>query len=113
MIIELPQDLTRFVEDAVLRGEYNRTEDVVVDALTRLRQVNEARSAADESAIRSGRAEPLTKRVFREHLANIGVINQPPPGTSDGPDAPPSDDHEIISDVVIRERLIEWLVSFL
>jgi Arc/MetJ-type ribon-helix-helix transcriptional regulator len=115
MNIELPLDLARFVEDAVLTGEYRRQEDVVCDALNRLRQTKESRSTADDSSVRSGRAEPLTKQAFRKHLVNLGVIDHPPNPQlgPDDPQVPKPDDDEIISDVVIRERLIEWLVGFL
>ncbi len=49
-----------------------------------------------------------------EVIEEIAVENQSP-CTGLGPDsaAPSIDEEEIVSEVAIRERLIEWLVEFL
>ena len=40
MTIHLPEDLERFVHDAVRQGRYAREDDVIKDALTKLKQSN-------------------------------------------------------------------------
>jgi hypothetical protein len=59
--------------------------------------------------------ELYSDHVPRNHLArgagdNQLTHNDPEPI---GADAPPIDDEQTISEVKIRERLIEWLVGFL
>ncbi len=117
MMIQVPQDLAGFIEDAVRTGQYAHEDDVIRDALVRLRQargVTAATSAQSDTPLL--REKPLTKQALQRHLAAIGLIDQSP-ATSSGPedaDAPSiGDEEEIISEVVIRERLIEWLVGFL
>jgi hypothetical protein len=53
--------------------------------------------------------------ALRDHLAqvagdNLLTYDDPQPS---GADAPAADDEQIISELVIRERMIEWLVGFL
>ena len=116
MMIQVPQDLAGFIEDAVRTGQYAHEDDVIRDALVRLRQAREATATAAQCDTALPREKPLTKQALQRHLAEIGLIDQSPE-TSSGPDdadAPSIDDEEeIISEVVIRERLIEWLVGFL
>ena len=117
MMIHVPQDLVGFIEDAVRTGPYTHEDEVIRDALVRLRQAREVAAAATaQSDTPVLREKPLTKQALQRHLAEIGLVDQSPE-TSSGPDdadAPSIDDEEeIISDVVIRERLIEWLVGFL
>jgi putative addiction module CopG family antidote len=109
MTIDLGPDLARFVEDAVGTGRYNSASDVVRDALTRLRQVLEITAAATaEGGEPAAPDKPLTKQTLQQHLAQLGLVDQPAAA------APPVEhEDEIISDVMIRERLIEWLVGFL
>ena len=117
MMIRVPQDLAGFIEDAVRTGQYAHEDDVIRDALVRLRQAREVTAAATtQSDTPVLREKPLTKQALQRHLAEIGLVDQSPE-TSSGPDdadAPSIDDEEeIISEVVIRERLIEWLAGFL
>jgi Arc/MetJ-type ribon-helix-helix transcriptional regulator len=117
MTIRVPDDLARFVEDAVRTGQFASADDVIRDALIRLRQAMAITAAAtDQSSEPVFQEKPLTKQRLLNHLADIGLIGESTE-TSAGQDnagAPSSDDEEeIISDFVIRERLIEWLAGFL
>jgi Arc/MetJ-type ribon-helix-helix transcriptional regulator len=112
MTINLALDLASFVEDAVRTGRYESANDVVSDALIRLRQVLELTTAAtDESGEPVLQDKPLTKQVLQQHLVELGLVDEPTESSSGPP--PIEDENEIISDIVIRERLIEWLVGFL
>ncbi len=115
MTIQVPQDLVGFVKEAVQTGQYARDDDVIRDALVRLRQ---AMAAAGETADRTDETsvpkKPLTKQTLQRHLAEIGLVDQTPEAGS-GLNAARAavDEEEIISEWVIRERLIEWLAGFL
>jgi Arc/MetJ-type ribon-helix-helix transcriptional regulator len=117
MTIHVPQDLAVFIEDAVRTGQYDREDDVIRDALIRLRQALEVTAATtDQGGEPVLPKKPLTKQTLQRHLAEIGLVDQSPDASSDpdGADAPLFDnEHEIISEMVIRERLIEWLAGFL
>ena len=117
MTIQLPQDLANLIEDAVQSGQYARAEDVIRDALVRLRQATAMPAATsnqgDEPSLQK---KPLTKQTLQRHLAEIGLVDQAPDTRSGADDAGVAlvdDEEEIISEVVIRERLIEWLAGFL
>jgi putative addiction module CopG family antidote len=117
MTIHLPEELARFIHDAVRTGRYAREDDVIRDAVSRLRQSMEGADQAeiqDTDSSREGKA--LTKQEFHRHLTEIGLMDQAPdPGAKPGKpaDDPTIDEEEIISDRMIRERLIEWLTGFL
>ena len=116
MTIQLPQDLVRIIEDAVNSGQYNREEDVIRDALIGLRQGLEAKAVtADQSGAPVSREKPLTKQTLQRHLTQIGLVDQATVPTADreGAESPVFDEEEIISEVVIREKLIQWLIGFL
>jgi Arc/MetJ-type ribon-helix-helix transcriptional regulator len=117
MTIHVPEELARFIEDAVRTGQYKGEADVIRDALTRLRQSMEATTAAtDQSGKPVPQEKPLTKQKLRRHLEEIGLVDSSPDTSSDSEDADASlfdDEGEIISEVVVRERLIAWLVGFL
>jgi putative addiction module CopG family antidote len=117
MTIHLTDDLERFIRDAVSTGRYAREDDVVRDALIRLRQVMDESAETTDQAPEPGRqGKQLTKREFHRHLVKIGLMDQLPDtnAASDDPDLELIDNEgEIVSEVVIRERLIEWLVGFL
>jgi len=117
MTIDLPEELTRFVHDVVRSGRYAREDDVISDALRRLQQaLQDVDKTAQEGAEGAGGPKPLTKQEFHRHLVEIGVINQV---SQDAPTpSEPTDDlidgeGEILSERVIRERLIEWLTQFI
>jgi Arc/MetJ-type ribon-helix-helix transcriptional regulator len=115
--IQLPQDLASLVEDAVRTGQYECQDDVIRDALIRLRQAMEAEAAStDETGERAQERKPLTKQRLKRHLEEIGLVDQVPAmgSASESASSLLSDDEdEIISEAVIRERLIESLTGFL
>jgi Arc/MetJ-type ribon-helix-helix transcriptional regulator len=110
MTIDLAPDLARFVEDAVRTGGYNSPADVVRDALNRLQQVAATSDKTSESGFHE---KPLTKQTLQQHLVDLGLVDQPVVISAGATTPPVEDEDEIISDIVIRERLIEWLVGFL
>ena len=117
MTIDLTDDIERFILDAVRTGRYARADDVVADALIRLRKAMEQGVLKpEESAEARHEGKPLTKGEFHRHLVEIGLLS-PIPETHAEPEdgGEPLIDHEgeVVSEMVIRERLIEWLVRFL
>ena len=115
--IHLTEDLESFIRDAVTSGRYASEDSVISDALIRLRQaINPSEVNADQGPDRGQPAKQLTKQEFQRHLANIGLLDQPgqASGDTDDPDRALIDNKgEIVSEAVIRERLIEWLTGFL
>jgi Arc/MetJ-type ribon-helix-helix transcriptional regulator len=115
--INLTEDLERFVLGAVRTGRYASEDDVVRDALTRLRlMMPEVAEASGQGPEPGQEGKPLTKQEFHRHLVKIGLMDQAPSAkaTSGDPDESLIDNAgEVISEVVIRERLIEWLIGFL
>jgi Arc/MetJ-type ribon-helix-helix transcriptional regulator len=115
--IHLTEDLTRFLDEAVRTGRYASEDSVISDALIRLQQAIGLSDNHSEPIAASGQpAKQLTKQVFQRHLVEIGLLAPPEPasGEPDKPDPSLIDDEgEIVSEVVIRERLIEWLTGFL
>ncbi len=97
MTINLALDLARFVEDAVRAGRYESADDVVRDALTRLQHILELTSAAtDESGEPVLQEKPLTKHALQHHLAELGLVDEPPETSTSPP--PIEDEDEIISE---------------
>ncbi len=117
MTIHIPQDLARLIEDAVRTGQYDSEVDVIRDALLRLRQAMETTAATTDNVGEPVvREKPLTKQTLLRHLTEIGLVDHSSDTSSKSDDADvPSigDEDEVISEVVIRERLIEWLTGFL
>jgi putative addiction module CopG family antidote len=117
MTIHLPEELARFIHDAVRSGRYAREDDVIRDAVSRLRQaLQEADEAGIQDADSSHQGKALTKQELHRHLTEIGLMDQAPdPGTKPAkPSSDPTiDEEEVISERMIRERLIEWLTGFL
>jgi Arc/MetJ-type ribon-helix-helix transcriptional regulator len=115
--ITLTEDLQSFLSEAVHTGRYASEDSVIADALTRLRQaINPGDKDSDESAGPYPPAKQLTKQVFQQHLVSIGLLDPPGPTSGDSGIADPSStegEEEILSEVLIRERLIEWLTGFL
>jgi Arc/MetJ-type ribon-helix-helix transcriptional regulator len=111
MTIHLPQDLERFVHEAVRAGRYAREEDVIRDALMRLRQAMPGEAAPSYQNPKrtkpARKRKPLTKDEFHRHLIEIGLMSQLPDLEADFDD---SDDQPIdiqgepLSETVIRER---------
>jgi Arc/MetJ-type ribon-helix-helix transcriptional regulator len=115
MSIQLSKELEQFVHDAVRAGLYARDEDVITDALTRLKQaVPEAAQKPTKSARRAkakpttpAPKKPMTEEEFHRHLMEIGLISQLPDTDADYDD--PDDEPipikgEPLSETVIRER---------
>ncbi len=66
MTVHLPEDLERFVHDQVQGGRYRTEDDVIGDALARLRQAQEpAPSAPPQAAPSPPVAEPAWLRVLQ------------------------------------------------
>jgi len=98
MTIDLPKDLERFVHAAVRAGRYAREDDVIRDALLRLRKAMPAEAAtSNQSAKRAKPAKrkkkPLTKAEFHRQLIEIGLMSQLPDTEADfdDPDDQPID----------------------
>ena len=115
--IHLTEDLTRFLSEAVHTGRYASEDSVIADALIRLREAIDSNDKDSEQSAGPGQpAKQLTKQEFQRHLVRIGLLGPPGPGNDDSDIPDPSlieDEEEILSEVMIRERLIEWLTGFL
>jgi len=114
--VHLGEDLELFIREAVRTGPYTNHEEVISDALTRLRDVmNTGGVKSDRTDAPSGTGKKLTKQEFQRHLVKIGLLDQPPEidTTSNRSRGSIEDDDEIVDEVMIRERLIEWLTGFL
>ena len=111
MTIHLPEDLKRFVHNAVRGGRYAHEDDVILDALTRLRKTMPEDAAKPDHRTKRARTakrkKPLTPEEFDQHLLNIGLMSQLPDTDADfdDPDDQPIDiKGEPLSETVIRER---------
>jgi putative addiction module CopG family antidote len=117
MIIHLTEDLERFVLGAVRAGRYASEDDVVRDALFRLRvATGEAAETPAQSAEPGNEGKSLTKLQLHRHLVDIGLMDRVPDSTASAGESSEQlidNQGEIISEIVIRERLIEWLIGFL
>jgi Arc/MetJ-type ribon-helix-helix transcriptional regulator len=108
MNIHLPEDLEQIVHDAVRTGHYARPEDVIRDALVRLKQALPERAEATARGAEPAReGKPLTKEEFHRQLVEIGLMSQLPDTAADFED--PEDqlidiEGEPLSETVIRER---------
>jgi Arc/MetJ-type ribon-helix-helix transcriptional regulator len=114
--VHIDHDLEHFIRDAVRTGRYPTENDVMVDALVRLRNaIGAGVDASDRSGESSGTGKKLTKQEFQRHLVRIGLLDQPADtGEKSGEfQALVDQEGEIVDEVVIRERLIEWLTGFL
>jgi Arc/MetJ-type ribon-helix-helix transcriptional regulator len=115
MTIHLSKELEQFVHDAVRAGHYARADDVIHDALTRLKQAMPEPEPARTPAKRTRRAKPpgpqakkpLTEAEVLEHMRNIGLITQLPDTEADyddPDDQPITIKGEPLSETIIRER---------
>ncbi len=110
MKIHLSKDLERFVHDAVRAGRYAREEDVIRDALTRLRQDTPGKAAPAKRVKRHKDAPPkkkMTEAEFDQHLLKIGLMSQLPDTAADfddPDDQPVTIKGEPLSETIIRER---------
>jgi Arc/MetJ-type ribon-helix-helix transcriptional regulator len=113
MNIELSKDLEKIVHDAVRAGLYAREDEVIRDALLRLRRsMPEAVQASSKGVKRTKAAsqepkKPLTRAEFDQQLLALGLMSQLPDTDADFDD--PDDEPiaikgEPLSKTVIRER---------
>ena len=102
MKIDLPEDLERFIRDAVDSGSYVREEDVVRDALSRLKQTMPLAVNFNIST-----RTPVSPEELDRRLLAAGLMIQLPDPTQDidDDDEPPIEiEGEPISETIIRER---------
>jgi putative addiction module CopG family antidote len=110
MTIHLPDDLKRFVHDAVRGGRYANQDDVIRDALTRLRQImpeNGGKSRRRAKSADQPKKEVLTEAELQQHMLEIGLMSQLPDTDADFDDPndlPISIKGEPLSETIIRER---------
>jgi Arc/MetJ-type ribon-helix-helix transcriptional regulator len=112
MTLHLTEDLERFVRDAVRAGLYAGEEDVIRDALIRLRQSLPPAPntpARDRKATRRAKPEgkPVTPAELNRRLLASGLVMQLPDPTEDIDDSEdfPVEIHgEPLSETIIRER---------
>jgi Arc/MetJ-type ribon-helix-helix transcriptional regulator len=101
MTIDLPKDLQRFVHDAVRSGHYAREDDVIRDALTRLKQAL--------PKVTQPKKKPLTVAEIHQQMLARGLITRLPDPAQDIDDDDPDDlpvpiEGEPMSETIIRER---------
>jgi putative addiction module CopG family antidote len=112
MTIHLTKDLEQFVQDAVRSGLYAREDDVIRDALIRLKQAmpkDAAMPAREAKRARPSKAkqQPLTLEELHQQMLASGLITQLPDSAADFDD--PDDEPiliegEPLSETIIRER---------
>jgi Arc/MetJ-type ribon-helix-helix transcriptional regulator len=109
------KELEQFVHDAVRAGLYAREDDVIHDALTRLKQAMPEATRTPGKGTKRAKAkaapapkEPMTKEAFHRHLMEIGLISQLPDPAQDLDDDPDDQpvpiEGEPLSETIIRER---------
>jgi Arc/MetJ-type ribon-helix-helix transcriptional regulator len=111
MTIDLSKDLEKIVHDAVRAGLYSHEDDVIRDALIRLKQ--SMTQASGKGAKRTKAAQkpnkPLTPAELDQYMLSIGLITQLPDPAEDIDDDDPDDAPVVIkgeplSETIIRER---------
>jgi hypothetical protein len=110
MTIHLSKELEKFVHDAVQAGLYARADDVVRDALIRLKQAMPGGSQMPGKPAKRTKAvpkKPLTPAELDQHMLSIGLLSQVPDTDADFDD--PDDEPitikgEPLSETIIRER---------
>jgi putative addiction module CopG family antidote len=111
MTIHLSKDLEQFVQDAVRAGLYADEDDVIRDALSRLRQTMPTHTVvAGKKTARARPARPkklLTRAEFDQQLMRLGLMSQLPDSDADfddPDDLPIAIEGEPLSETIIRER---------
>jgi putative addiction module CopG family antidote len=112
MTINLSKELEQFVHNAVLAGRYATADELVNDALSRLRQAMPKDAAKlDQHSKHAKPAKPKKKPINIEELHQqmlaSGLISQLPDSEADfddPDDQPVSINGEPLSETIIRER---------
>jgi putative addiction module CopG family antidote len=115
MTIHLSKDLEQFVHEAVRAGLYAREDDVIRDALTRLRQdMPKPKAAGTRAAKRAKTASPPAKKplsieeIHQQMLASGLLTSLPDPALDidddDPADQPITIEGEPLSETILRER---------
>jgi Arc/MetJ-type ribon-helix-helix transcriptional regulator len=84
MTIHLSKDLEKFVQHAMRAGLYGREDDMVRDALLRLKQTmpkapkRSSKGAKRTKAAPQKRKKPLTRAEFDQHLLELGLMSHIP-----------------------------------
>jgi len=111
MMIHLSKDLEQFVHDAVRAGLYTREDDVIRDALIRLKQtMPKGPATRGKQAKRTKpprQKKPSTIDELHQQMLASGLISQLPDTDADFDD--PADEPitikgEPLSETIIRER---------
>jgi Arc/MetJ-type ribon-helix-helix transcriptional regulator len=110
MIIHLSKDLEKFVHDAVSAGLYAREDDVIRDALVRLKQTMPKKTEMHSKEAKPTRQKtPLTIEQVHQRMFASGLISRLPDPAEDIDDDDPDDqpiviEGEPLSETIIRER---------
>ena len=116
MTIHLSKDLEQFVHDAVRAGLYAREDDVIRDALTRLRQATPAaavtpprKKAKRTKATPPPAKKPLSIEEIHQQMLASGLLASLPDPALDIDDDDPDDQPvpikgEPLSETILRER---------
>jgi len=105
MTIHLSRELEKFVHDEVRDGHYAREDEVIRDALLRLKQTMPGKKT--KRALPAQQKQPLTRAEFDQRLLDLGLISQLPDTAADfddPDDEPIAIEGEPLSETVIRER---------
>lgn len=115
MTFHLPEELERFVHEAVRAGRYAREDDVICDALHRLKQAlpeatkPPAKGAKRSRAVPPRSTKPLPLEELHRQMMASGLITSLPDPALDVDDDDPDDQPvsikgEPLSETIIRER---------
>jgi putative addiction module CopG family antidote len=112
MAIHLSKDLEQFVHDAVRAGRYASDDDVIRDALNRLKQAMSTDAANPPRNARRAEAasqtmQPLSPDELNRRLLAAGLVTQlpdPAEDIDDDDDPPIMIQGEPLSETIIRER---------
>jgi len=112
MTIHLSRDLEQIVHDAVRAGLYAREDDVIRDALTRLKETMSKNPATPTQKPRRAKApsqekQPLSPDELNRRLLASGLVTQlpdPAEDIDDDEDPPIMIQGEPLSETIIRER---------
>jgi len=109
--IDLPPELETFVDKAVRAGLYANEDDVIRDALDRLKQSMTKSGALSDLGHREDASQsvqkPMSDQQFKEKLIESGLMTSQPTyaDPSARPVCPPVPiEGELLSETIIRER---------